>query len=256
VAAWEERRYRATRDMHAMGLTQPEEDDLIFYWSCASGFWMTKLPYMGRVDFYYVDERPAPARARLMRFYRDCVKRQLYLNGADKIHLSKNPTFAGRVGTLIEAFPDARVVVTMRNPNETIPSLLKLLQVSYRLYGFDAASSRDSLRVLAEQSFHTYLHPLAVLASHPETPSAIVDYAALVDSPRRAVLEVCERLGLAPSATLAARLEQEERRARKHETSHSYSLAEFGLDANEIQSRLAGLFDRFGWKRMEGELHG
>ncbi len=256
VRAWEERRYRATRDMHVMSLTQPEEDDILFYWSCAAGFWMTKLPYMGRVDFYYVDERPPRARARLMRFYRQCVKRQLYLNGAHKTHLSKNPTFAGRVATLIEAFPDARIVVTMRNPNETIPSLLKLLQVSYRLYGFDAARSRDSLRVLAEQSFHTYQHPLDVLEQHPETPRAIVDYAELVDAPKRAVEGVYRSLGLSPSPELVARLEQEERRARKHETSHSYSLEEFGLDADEIQARLAGLFDRFGWKRMEGVQHG
>lgn len=68
----------------------------------------------------------------MMNFYRSCVRRQLYINGENKIHLSKNPTYCGRVGALIEAFPDARFVVLYRNPYETIPSLLKLLSISWK----------------------------------------------------------------------------------------------------------------------------
>src|SRR3990172_4038999 len=114
LKAWEERKFAATQDMHATGLTVPEEDDFIHTFSCASGFWIVLLPYMGLLDFYYVDQRPPQRRHRLMNFYKECVKRQLYLNGADKIHLSKNPTFSGRIESLIETFPDARIVVMMR----------------------------------------------------------------------------------------------------------------------------------------------
>jgi hypothetical protein len=85
VTAWEDRRYASTRDVHNMGLTKPEEDDIIFYYSCASGFWMTKLPYMGQIDFYYTDKRPVKERKRLMNFYKDCIRRQLYLNGSDRV---------------------------------------------------------------------------------------------------------------------------------------------------------------------------
>ena len=44
----------------------------------------------------------------------------------------------------------------------------------------------------------------------------------------------------------------EGKRARKHVSEHSYSLEEFGLEAGEIRSRLAGLFDRFGWEEPAG----
>ena len=117
------------------------------------------MPYMGDLDFYYVDEWPERRRRRLMRFYRDCVRRQLYLNGGDKIHCRKNPVFAGRVEALIETFPDARFVVPMRNPFETIPSLLKLVSGGWRRLGWEKERMRDCQRVLAEQSFHTYRHP-------------------------------------------------------------------------------------------------
>jgi len=247
VQAWEKRRYAATQDIHAMGLTKPEEDDFLFYWSCASGTWMLKVPAMGEIDFYHLDREPERRRRRVQRFYADCIRRQLVLNGSDRVHLCKAPHFAGRVASLIESFPGARIVVTMRSPHETIPSLLKLVQVSYRLRGFDAPRMQRSLAVLAHQSFHTYKHPLEVLAKHPETKHAIVDYRDLVAEPKRAVSEVYAALGIPMTPDYAAILDEEQARARKHESGHSYSLEEFGLDQDAIERELAELFQRYGW---------
>jgi hypothetical protein len=248
VRAWEARRYRATQDIHAMGLFKPEEDDLLFYYSCASGFWMTKLPYLGKLDFYYVDRWPERKRRRLMRFYRHCIQRQLYLDGAHKIYTSKSPVFAGRVAALLEEFPDARFGITLRDPNETIPSLLKLLQTSYKLYGVDAADAQRALRAQVEISLDTYRHPLDVLAQHPEAKRALVDYAELTAAPRSAVEKMYAELGFDVTPELAAQLAAEDARARKHETRHRYSLAEFGLQRGELRERVGEeLFARFGW---------
>ena len=248
VRAWEKARYGKTQDIHAMGLTQPEEDDFLFYWSCASGTWMLKLPAMGELDFYHLDREPEKRRRRVERFYADCIRRQLYLNGADRIHLCKAPHFAGRVASLLESFPEARIVVTMRSPHETIPSLLKLMKVGYQLRGWDEPRMARSLHVLAEQSFHTYEHPLEVLAKHPETKHAIVDYRDLVAEPRRTVAEVYAALGLPMTPGYATLLDEEQQRTHRHESGHSYSLAEFGLDADAIERELAGLFARYQWK--------
>lgn len=247
VRAWEARKFGKTQDVHAMGLLQPEEDDGIYTYSCASGSWIVRLPYLGELDFYHVDERPAHERRRMLRFYHECVRRQLHWNGPEKIHLSKNPTFSGRIESLLEEFPDARFVIPFRHPYETIPSLLKLLQLAWRMRKWSDAEMQRSLDVLAEQSFHTYTVPLAVLDRHPETPRAIVDYRALVAEPRRTVEEIYAQLGLPMTPAYAAALAVEEEKARRHETSHAYGLGEFGLSADEIHRRLAPLFERFGW---------
>ena len=247
VSAWEQRRYGKTQDIHAMGLTKPEEDDFLFYWSCASGTWMLKLPAMGEIDFYHLDREPERRRRRVQRFYADCIRRQLYLNGPDRTHLCKAPHFAGRVASLIESFPGARIVVTMRSPYETIPSLLKLMKVGYTLRGWDEPRMARSLGVLAAQSFHTYKHPLEVLAKHPGTRHAIVDYRELVAEPKRTVALVYEALGIPLTPEFAAVLEQEQARARKHESGHHYSLEEFGLDRDAIERELAELFERHRW---------
>ena len=247
VLAWDRRKFAATNDMHSMSFFKPEEDDFVLTYACASGWWIVRLPYLDALDFYYVDDWPEARRRRLLRFYRDCVRRQLAYAGGDRLHLSKNPTYCGRVESLLEAFPDARIVVTMRDPTETIPSLLKLMQRGWQIRRWSTEQMQGSLRRLAAMSFHNYEHPLAVLARHPETPHAIVDYRDLVAAPRRSVESVYARLGLVVSAAYAGALEREEKRARRHETGHAYSLEEFGLDAGEIRRRLAPLYERYGW---------
>jgi hypothetical protein len=231
-----------------MGLTMPEEDDFLLTYSCASGYWIVLLPYMGELDFYHVDEMSAAKRRRLMRFYAECVRRQLYLNGPEKIHLSKNPIFSGRVESLIETFPDARIVVCLRDPGETIPSLLKLMRTGWSRRRWDEVRMQRSLRILAEQSFHTYRHPLAVLQRHPDTAHALVDYRDLVRDPTGVVRIVYERLGFPMSAALERALALQERRSGARESGHTYSLEEFGLRRDEIRTELADLYEHFGWE--------
>ncbi len=247
VRAWEAKRYAAVRKVHEMGLTQPEEDDIVFYYSMASGFWISRMPYLGQVDFYDVDRWPARRRRRLMRFYADCVRRQLVLSGADKIHLSKNPIFAGRVESLIESFSDARFVVLVRDPMETIPSLLKLVSGGWKRLGWAPERVRECQRALAEQSFHTYRHPLEVLERHPEIRSAVVDYRDLRADPAATIERVYRELDIPMSEAFRQVLATEGVRARRHRSGHAYSLDEFGLDGDEIHRRLSDLYARFDW---------
>ena len=245
IEAWDERKFSASRGMHESGLFTPEEDDFVLACSCCSGFWIVLLPYMGEVDTYHVDRWPARKRRRMMRFYKECVRRQLYVNGPGKVHLSKNPAFCGRVESIIETFPDARILVAVRNPYETIPSLLKLLQTSWRMRKRDEEQIRASLRVLADYSFHNYVHPQEVLERHPEVDRVVVDYRDLVADPQGTMLSVYARLGFDVSPDYAAVLAQEQGRA--HVSTHHYSLEEYGLRADEIRERLAPLFEQFRW---------
>jgi hypothetical protein len=249
IDAVEQRTFADTNDMHRTGFFAAEEDDFLLTWSLGSGFWIVLFPYLGELDFYHVDQWGERKRRRMMTFYKECVRRQLALNGGGT-HLSKNPTFCGRVESLIETFPDAKFIVPMRNPYETIPSLLKMLQTSWALQGRDNQLILESLRILADQSFDAYCHPLDVLARHPEIRSCIVDYRDLVGQPATTMTKVYDELDLDMPPELAVAIGAS--RGQGHETTHRYSLEEFGLDPQAIHVRLATLFDRFGWSN-EGE---
>ncbi len=247
VRAWEEWRYGPMRHMHAMGLTEPEEDDIVLYWSMASGFWITKMPYMGDLDFYAMNDWPEHKRRRYNDFYRECVRRQLYLNGPEKIHLSKNPMYSGRVASLIEAFPDARIIVNVRNPYETIPSLLTIMRAGWKQLGWDDEKQAKTLRILAEQSWHTYLHPIEALDANPQTRASIVDYRDLTSDPAATIERVYRDLELPMTDEFREALAGEGKREREHKTRHTYSLEQFGLEADAIRTELGVLFDRFQW---------
>ena len=103
------------------------------------------------------------------------------------------------------------------------------------------------LRVLADQSYHSYRHPLEVLARHPETPRAVIDYRDLVADPAATIEQVYRQLGFPMAPEYRELLLAEGKRAREHASGHAYSLEEFGLDADEIRTRLADLFERYGW---------
>ncbi len=244
---FEDWRYGGFRHMHVMGLTVPEEDDIVLYWSMASGFWITKMPYMGDLDFYHMNDWPEKRRRRYNDFYRECVRRQLYLNGPDKVHLAKNPLWSGRVASLIEAFPDCRVVVNVRDPRETIPSLCKLMRASWKALGWEEAPQQRCLEVLVGQSWSTYMHPLLTLEEHPETRGAVVDYRDLTSDPAATIERVYQDLGLPMTDAFREVLAGEGKRERKHQTRHSYSLEEFGLERDAIRKNLGDLFERFRW---------
>lgn len=257
VAAWEERRYGPQRHAHEMGLTIPEEDDISLYYSMASGFWITKMPWMGDLDFYHMNDWPEAKRRRINNFYRECVRRQLYLNGPEKTHLAKNPLWSGRVASLIEAFPDAKFVVNVRDPRDTIPSLLKLMRGAWKRLGWEEARQRRCLEVLTDQSWHTYRHPLEALEANPRTKGAIVDYRELTSDPAATIERLYQDLGFSISDVFREQLAQQGKRERKRRSRHSYSLEEFGLEGDAIRDQLTDLFERFQWEAddVQGEKH-
>ncbi|MAE95863.1 MAG: sulfotransferase family protein [Deltaproteobacteria bacterium] len=250
---FEEKRYGGSRHIHAMGLTIPEEDDIVLYYSMASGFWITKMPYMGDLDFYHMNDWPEKKRRGYNRFYRECVRRQLYLNGPEKTHLAKNPLWSGRVESLIEFFPGARIVVNVRDPRETIPSLLKLMRAGWKSMGWEEARQQRCLNVLANQSLHTYRHPLETLDANPATPGAVVDYQELISDPAAAIEQVYKDLGLSMGDEFRRQLAGEARCQRGHKTRHSYSLEEFGLEGDAIREELGDLFERFQWDAEDAD---
>ena len=81
----------------------------------------------------------------------------------------------------------------------------------------------------------------------------MVDYRDVVADPTATIERTYEQLGLPITPEFHDVLVAEGKRAREHKSGHSYSLAEFGLEADEIRTQLADLFERFGWDEGAGE---
>lgn len=247
LKAWDDKTFGPVRHIHNMSLWIPEEDDFVNNSTFFAAYWHLQAPLMDTMDVFYLDKQSPARRKRVMNHWKECIKRQMYLNGSDLVHLSKNPVYSGRVGSLIEAFPDARIVVMMRNPFECVPSNIKLMEGNYKGKGWSKADYAESLKVLEVQSYDCYRNPKEVLARNPDVPQIVVDYRELVAEPSQTVARVYAALGLSMSETYRCEMAQRGGKAKSHKTKHSYSMDEFGMDVDRMQDELKDFFDEYKW---------
>ncbi|MEM1175132.1 MAG: sulfotransferase [Pseudomonadota bacterium] len=224
-------------DVHPLGLNDPEEDFLLFL-PLASCF-LIAVPFP-EARWLYAFSRfdnaiSARDRSRYLRWYRRCIQKHLYVNGPDARFLSKNASFAGMVNSLLDEFPDARIISTWRDPMEAVPSQLSSLRPGLAALGFTQYD--DTFRdALIEQMLFYYQHLSAAEARQPQR-IARIDTVAMREQLDRSVSDAFDQLGLEVSASLKAELERRSDASRNHRSSHQYTLQEFGLDEELIRSR-------------------
>ena len=246
LKAWDDKTFGPYRHMHNMSLWIAEEDCFAMAAAFVSQQWSLEIPMMHVVDFFHLDQMPVK-RQRWMHHYRELVKRQLLLNGGDKIHLSKNPLMSGWVESIIEEFPDAHIVVMMRNPAECIPSCLKLVETSWKGKDWEQSDYELSLDILTQLSFETFHNPRSVLAAHPQTPQYVVDYRQLTSAPRETLHALYRALGMSVTEDFDHWLLAQAEREKKHNSKFEYSLGEFRLSREEIRERLDDFYQIYQW---------
>ncbi|MBK6279883.1 MAG: hypothetical protein IPF57_18040 [Gammaproteobacteria bacterium] len=195
------------------GYTPPEEDHV--HEPRASGYWIVELLYLGDPISLLHRHMLAAQRRRMMNFA-ECVRRQLYMNGGDRIHLSKNPTFCGRVETLLEVFPDASVVL-YRNPAGDHSESAETDEVQLEGAILRRSAHEKPLGIPAEMSFHNYTYLLEVLARRPRRRGDSGLTATWQARPRDAE-QACRTCLVVSPEPAARRWDAEEQRAGGHET--------------------------------------
>ena len=248
LVAWDDATFGPYRHMHHMSLWNAEEDCFAMGAAFVSQQWSLDIPMMDVVDFFHVDEM-AEKRRRWLHHYKELVKRQSLLNGGDKTHLAKNPMMSGWVDALIETFPDARVVVMMRDPTECIPSCLKLVQVTWKGKGWARQDYSRSLDILTGISFEHFTHPRKVLQQHPHTRQRVVDYRELTASPGDTVGAVYLALGIEMQAVFSDWLTAQAEREKQHHSTFEYNLGEFLLSSDQIYAELSDFYSQYQWPR-------
>lgn len=247
LQAWDEKTFGPMRHIHNMGLWQPEEDDFVMNVTFFAAFWQLPAPLMDTNDVFYLDDKPAKQRRRVMNTFKECVRRQLYHRGPNKTHISKNPFYSGRVNSILETFPDARIVINMRDPLQCVPSNIKLMEGNYKAKGWEKNDYAVSLGVLETMSYDCFHIPRDILRQHPMTPSMVVDYRDLVATPKATIETLYQAFSLPMSPEYGAILEERDQQAREHKTSHSYSAKEFGMDIDRMYEQLSDFYAIYDW---------
>ena len=250
LVAWDDKTFGPWRHIHNQGLWIPEEDQFVMRSAFVTQQWSLDLPLVHKVDIFHIDELSPRRKRRWMHHYKECVKRQLLLNGGNKVHLSKNPVMSGWVNAILETFPDAGIVVMMRDPVQCMPSTLKLVETTWQAKGWTPQQYRQSLDSLANISYDTFHMPKQALASYSCGRSIVVDYRQLTAEPKKTTEAVYRALGLTMSETFSDYLQQQEAKEKSHKTSFSYSLEEYALSRDKIETELAEFYEQYQWPRQ------
>ena len=239
--------------MHEVSLREPEEDDylLLHIWSAlttglSAGLFEEAIPYT-----YFDAEMPREARDRIMDFYKRCLRRHVYADrcarrGEERQYLAKNPALCPKVDSLLEHFPDAKIIYLVRSPLEMLPSYVNMMMFSWRVLGIPVED--HALRdYLIEMARHWYTHPLERLGRAPTENHVVVKYDDLVKAPEETVREIYGRFGFEVGPAFERVLQEESARARHYSSRHDYSPEESGLSRQRIFDTYRDIFERFGF---------
>jgi len=237
--------------IHPISFFQPEEDENI-HLHIWDGFFVTFLfPFMDEYPNYlHFDEAlSTDHKRRIMTFYKSMLQRHMYATGK-KYFVAKNPAFSPKIETLVEFFPDARIIYLARNPLDMLPSTVSWINYARRQFT-DPKESWLYINEILDMTQHWYKHPLNYIDTHPSPRHLILNYDDLVQRPEFVLHSFYEQFGYPDKPGLEIIVDQAVKETMTFHSDHIYSYEEMGFTREQIVEYFADIFDRFGFDKRE-----
>jgi hypothetical protein len=237
--------------IHPISFFQPEEDENIHLHIWDGYFVSFLFPFLDELpDYQHFDEALSPEyKRRVMAFYRSMLQRHLYATGK-KYFVAKNPAFCPKIETLVEFFPEARIIYLVRNPLDMLPSTVSWINYARGVFT-DPGEGYFYLDEIVDLTRHWYEHPLHYLDTHPSPRHLILKYDDLIQRPEQVIRLFYEQFGYPDKPGLEGIVNQAVRETLAHASDHVYSYKEMGFRREQIVDLYREVFDRFGFDTRE-----
>jgi hypothetical protein len=236
---WSAGRFTGGLDaVHRLSLEEPEEDFLLLTPIFCCFILLVMFPFSPEIqNLAFFDERvPRKRRLRVMEFYRAMVQRHLYVEGTSRCFLSKNVSFTPMIESLREVFPDARWVVCLRSPLETVPSQISAIEPSWKLFGNPLSAELFTQRWLELMDYY-YTHLAEVLPTVAEHQNICMEMKTIRRELEKSVLSLYGVFEDPITPRFARILKDEAEAAAEYRSRHHYSLEKYGLKESDLESR-------------------
>jgi hypothetical protein len=193
-------------------------------------------------DFAYVPSYwkwwDATSHRDVYRMHRRQLQALQWLN-PNQHWVLKCPNHLSGLKYLLEAYPDARIVYTRRDPMKTVPSLASLAAVTWCMTS-DTVDLKKVGAFALDLAERCEAAGQAAMQQVPPGQIVRVEYEDLVRDPIAMALSIYERLGYPADPRLRARMGEwlAAHPSDKH-GKHNYALEDFGLSPEIIRARLA-----------------
>ena len=247
ISSWIERHCFGGWDgMHKMRFAQPEEDDGFFVYTFVTEAIYLLFPYVRHLwGAGFADDLPPRQRRRVMRYYRSCLQRHLYLNGPDKILLSKATQLSGSIQSLRAEFPDARIINILRNPVESVPSHISVFYTVWNWVDPSIRKDGPESKEYAELATAWFLHLEKFDISAKSDSYLRIFYTDLVRRPEIVARSIYSHFHIPLTPRATRQIATESQRALEYKSSHRYTLEEYGLSPDWINQEVGGMMKRY-----------
>ena len=237
-------------DQHRMRMDEPEEDHALYLFAFAAEAIYMLFPFVDELwEVGFPDALPPADRRRLMAYYRSCLQRHAHAHGSGRTLLVKSTNAAGCVEALHEEFPEARFITIFRHPYESIASHVSMFVPAWQAHSPEIAKDGPESEAYARLAVEWYKHLYAFRAEAAPENFHSFDYRELRSDPGHAVRALYRHFGWAMDDEFRAKLEEISFRQRSYQSKHEYSLEEFGLSEEWVDSRLADVMEAYGLKQ-------
>lgn len=237
--------------IHPISFFQPEEDENI-HLHIWDGYFVTFLfPFMDEMPNYqHFDEALSPEhKKRIMTFYRSMIQRHMYATGK-KYFVAKNPAFSAKIETLVEFFPEARIIYLARNPLDMLPSTISWINYARRQFA-DPGEGFFFIDEIVDMTQYWYSHPLKYLDAHPSPRHLIMKYDDLIQRPETVIRAFYEQFGYPDKPGLPVIIDRAVKETLAFSSEHTYSHEEMGLTREQIVEMYSDVFKRFEFETRE-----
>lgn len=238
--------FKGWKGVHNMSFGQAEEDEALFAQMMMSPGIFILFPFLDKIkDTHCLDNEDEEVRKNAMAFYEDCLKRFMYATGNNRIYLAKNVNSTGRIRTILEKFPDARLIFIVRNPMETVPSTASMFSAMYPLHSPHLKETNVAYREWCELSIAYYKHFAEVKKQFDKNRIISLKYDDLINEPAQIVEEIYTQFGWNFSKEFSKKLEAEIVKRSNYKSAHTYSPEKYGYTEDKILERLEKIIETF-----------
>jgi hypothetical protein len=229
--------------MHELGARIPVEDIQITTPTFVSDELMGRHVVPSYAAWYASADK-APA----FRFHRQFLQHLQSRNAAQRWVL-KSPSWLGLLPVLFGEYPDARVVITHRDPLRVLPSVVSILY-STAYVRSDAVDAETFKGWFSPEACSALLEGMSAFRDRRgAAPEQFCDvrYADLMRAPVETLARIYAHFGLALSRDVGERVRAYlAAKPRGKHGAHRYSFDQLGHDASAERARFRGYQERYG----------
>lgn len=232
--------------IHKVGNFETEEDEYLFISSFTTASFYFFFPDERLLDYIFFDEKiPAKKRKRIMDYRKVLIQKHMYVFGKNKTYMTKNPQDCGKIASIMETFPDAKIVYLVRTPYESVASVLNLFHNMFKVVN-DEMDKKQLQELVSLSITYWYDYAEKVLQSIAEDQRVTVMYADMVANPTQTAEFVYGQLGLTISDQYREILVAETEKAKGYKSRHNYNIETHGLTNEYVAETYSHVFETYG----------